>query len=200
MDGKKEPGDSWLVTITGLGMLVMVVGGFVFAITGFIGSLIGWWIPDIVATVFGLIFIVGVTAWELLFVIRGFFAPPEFRCFGIMMAPIGTLALLIYPSWFGDLFQGLYSSYGGFAGVAQNADAAWSTFAYSWFLDSVTFNASQIWDWLPTPIRPTAWWSDLLLWVFCLVSDFILYAGLVNMLRLLWFGVTGRGGIKEQKE
>ena len=110
-------------------------------------------------------------------------------------ALIGVAYLLGYPFLFSLVCQNFYVLFGGFSG-RQALDL--TTYAYSWFLDSVTFNASQIWSWLPTSIKPTAWWSETLLWLFCAVSDLILFAGLVNMARVIWVVVTRRLDIEQQ--
>jgi hypothetical protein len=121
--------------------------------------------------------------------------------------------LVGYPIVFGLLCLFLFLQYGGFAGMPSDArafpapssgatgagDRGWVTFAYSWFLDSVTFNASQLGAWLPTPIHPTAWWSNALVWLFSVATDLVLFGALINVLRLAWWGITGRGTVTEQQ-
>lgn len=80
----------------------------------------------------------------------------------------------------------------------MTTDANWLGFVYSWLLDSLTFNASQIGNWLPTQIQPNTWWSDWLVWLFCVVSDVILLGILLNILRLVRVVVTARVGIDQQ--
>jgi hypothetical protein len=99
---------------------------------------------------------------------------------------------LTIPAAFGRTCRGLSLLYGGFSGidrsapiVAQNVVNHWDTFAYSWLLDSFTFNASQVFNWIPTPIHPTAWWAGLLVVGFSIVADTILFAGVINVFRLV---------------
>jgi hypothetical protein len=123
------------------------------------------------------------------------------RTYAFLLGASGLLPLLAYPWFFSGLCQGLSLQYGGFAGAppaGQGLDLAfpypsWAIFGFSWFLDSVTFNASQLGNWLPTSIQPTAWWSNVLVWLFSVVSDALLFAVIVNILRLVGMAATGRG-------
>jgi hypothetical protein len=94
------------------------------------------------------------------------------------------------PISFAGLCRALFLQFGGFTGVHEGAqvhsilaDVPWSSFAYSWLLDSLTFNASQMFGWVTTPIQPVAWWSRLLVVGFSVVADTILFASVVNVIR-----------------
>jgi hypothetical protein len=152
----------------------------------------GFELPDIVLVVFFGSIVAGFTGLELLFIIRSWFVENDADRFGAIFSSVVVVGVLLFYSFvFGSSSHYLFSLYGEIADVPHIADG--NAFAYSWFVDTVTFNASQIWAWLPTAFRPSVWWSNMILWLFCLVSDFILYAGLINALRLVWSGVTGRG-------
>jgi hypothetical protein len=87
------------------------------------------------------------------------------------------------PSLFGALCAGLLTQFGGFSGVGNNPD--WNQFGYSWLFDSLTFNATQVAG-FTTPIQPSTWWSDALVVLFSFVSDVVLFAALVNVVRALF--------------
>jgi hypothetical protein len=112
----------------------------------------------------------------------------------------GISVILIYPLPYSFLCAGLCSPYGGFAGVPLNAVSKgdWLTFAYSWFFDSVTTNATQLAHWPASPIQPTALWSNVLVWLFCVVSDFVLFSGLINVWRVFWHAVTRRRRVGQE--
>lgn len=103
----------------------------------------------------------------------------------LVILPVGLV-----PLAFGGLCQELYVHFGGFSGVPtpafSNDDWAWATFGYSWLLDGLTSNASQVFGWLTTPIRPTAWWSSALIVLFNVVIDVVLFAMLVTYFWTYW--------------
>jgi hypothetical protein len=107
------------------------------------------------------------------------------------------LGPLMIPLSFGFLCQDLSLLYGGFAGmpahesfIATRLD--WLGFGLAWLFDTLSFNASQIFQWSTTPIYPTTVWSGGLLWAYCVVMDLIVLAGLINIVLLLRALVTKR--------
>lgn len=122
------------------------------------------------------------------------------------------LVLLVVPLSFAILSHALYHSTGGFAGVPATGDiallksnysipsmlfpsssgrpqSAWAAYAVSWLIDTLTFNGSQIGRWINSPIRPTAWWSAVLLWLYCIACDVIVLAAVLNLLTGIIAGV-----------
>jgi hypothetical protein len=94
------------------------------------------------------------------------------------------------PLAFSHLAHDLYLMFGGFTGAphgltySQTMDA-WDAFAFSWMLDSVTVNITQIFNSLPTSITPTEDWAKWLLCVYCIALDLIVVAGLYNLARVM---------------
>jgi hypothetical protein len=103
------------------------------------------------------------------------------------------------PLSFSEVCREFFHQFGGFTGIPSGDrvvftafSANWATFAFSWLFDSLTFNASQVFGWVQTPIQATAWWSGLLIVGFSVVSDVILFGSVINLLRAGAARVTGR--------
>jgi predicted PurR-regulated permease PerM len=122
-----------------------------------------------------------------------------------------AVILLLYPAVFAILCAALFTQFGGFAGVPSHYPQTSSLviesikrivdfvpFSYSWFLDSVTFNASQLWAWLPTPIQPTTWWANTLVWLFSLLSDVVLVTAFLNLAGVFWIRTARRQSNEQQ--
>lgn len=108
------------------------------------------------------------------------------------LLPAAGSIWFVVPIAFGQVCRELFLQFGGFAGVHSTSVTAalfgnpdWSIFAFSWLLSTMTFNASQIFGWVTTPIQATAWWSGILIVLFSIVSDVVLVAGLINLLQLI---------------
>jgi hypothetical protein len=162
-------------------------------------------IVSVIITVSYGVAVVGATGIVSLLAVGSLFTPQresaDWRLEAFNLAFTATIFVAAYPYLVSGLFQCLHYWYGGFSGVPSAShdiaklllpDLSWITFSYSYFFDSATFNTSQIWSWLPTSIQPTVWWSETLVWLFCLLSDIILFAALIYALRLIWMGTTGR--------
>jgi hypothetical protein len=107
---------------------------------------------------------------------------------------LGTVILLggtifIVAGTFGWLCHDLFLQFGGFTGL-PNAElskalnyhsSVWLNFSFSWLLDSLTFNASQVGGWVQTSIHPTAWWSAALVVAFSFISDVFLFGSLITV-------------------
>jgi hypothetical protein len=112
----------------------------------------------------------------------------------VSMVVVFFIVLLFAPIAFGQMCRELFIQFGGFTGV-QGANSYsvigmifgdWTNFAYSWLLNSLTFNATQVFGWATTPIQASAWWSGWLIVLFSVVADFVLFAGLLNLVKTLY--------------
>jgi hypothetical protein len=101
----------------------------------------------------------------------------------IMLIAAEYSILVLSPVSFGGLCQNLFLLFGGFAGGAQS-QYDWFIFALSWLTDTCTFNVTQIFGWVTTSIYPTAWWSRILVSLFCFVADVILFGSATTI--ILW--------------
>jgi len=192
---------NWGLAVVGIGLTCALVSGFLFIAYQLLKAVgVDTSSVKVVAqTVNDALWLVGWTTMVAILGVRALLFSIPFCSRRDILGTVcsGMAILLAYPFIFAVVCQSLYRQFGGFAGAHPNAD--WTAFAFSWLFDAVTFNASQIWEWLPTPIQPTTWWSETLVWIFCLVSDLIIFAALINLARLAWVAVTGRQqGIEQQ--
>jgi hypothetical protein len=105
--------------------------------------------------------------------------------------PLAFGVIIVTTGAFGELCRELYIQFGGFSGV-QTAfpfthyipgNSPWVKFAASWLLNTFTFNASQLFGWMTTPIQATAWWSRSLIVLFSLASGLVLFSAVISMVR-----------------
>ncbi|MGH2501817.1 MAG: hypothetical protein ACRDID_04785 [Ktedonobacterales bacterium] len=107
---------------------------------------------------------------------------------GLLRAGVYLLCVAVnLPLMFGGALGQFYLLFGGFA-VPQGAQlrgpsGIWVHFAWSSLSGTLTYGATQTFDWFVIPIRATAWWSRALLVVYSAISDIIVFGTLINLLR-----------------
>lgn len=105
---------------------------------------------------------------------------------------VETVALV---AGFGGLCRQLNFTVGGFS-ASQMGYWHWVRLGFSWLLDNVLFNASQIFGWQVSDIQANVLWSKVLIFAFNIALDALALATIVRYVQLFRANQGGRRTVK----
>ena len=175
------------ITIT----IILLSAGVLFGLEYLEAKVVGD-LGTIALGVYSLVFTVGTLLGLLIAIpkLLGIFTPENSDAANLLLLAfeIG----LVVPAAFGQVCRHLSLQFGGFSGVDGSAPilppgtiSIWDIFALSWLLDAITFNASHVFGWMTTPIQSNTWWSGVLVVIFSIIVDIVLFAGALNVLHVV---------------